>query len=118
LVGTALTSSIRSWGAATTNNPGFHGFSEILYEYTSAAAKNGSGGEGLADNSYWWNISTGIVLLFGRFLPIIGPVAIAGILAAKRHIPESSGTLKTDTFTFGFMILAVIIIVADRKSVV
>jgi len=112
LVGTALTSSIPSWGVATTNNPGFHGFSEILYEYTSAAANNGSGFEGLADNTYWWNISTGIVLLFGRFLPIIGPVAIAGILAAKRHIPESSGTLKTDTFTFGFMILAVIVIVA------
>ncbi|MDM1049756.1 potassium-transporting ATPase subunit KdpA [Sphingobacterium hotanense] len=112
LVGTALTSSFPSLGAATTNNPGFHGFSEILYEYTSAAANNGSGFEGLADNTYWWNISTGIVLLFGRFLPIIGPVAIAGILAAKRHIPESSGTLKTDTFTFGFMILAVIIIVA------
>lgn len=112
LVGTALTSSFPSLGAVTTNNPGFHGFSEILYEYTSAAANNGSGFEGLADNTYWWNISTGIVLLFGRFLPIIGPVAIAGILAAKRHIPESSGTLKTDTFTFGFMILAVIIIVA------
>jgi len=112
LVGTALASSFPALGAATTNNPGFHGFSEILYEYTSAAANNGSGFEGLADNTYWWNISTGIVLLFGRFIPIIGPVAIAGLLAAKRHIPESSGTLKTDSFTFGFMILAVIVIVA------
>lgn len=112
LVSTAMASYYPSLGAATTNNPGFHGFSEILYEYTSAAANNGSGFEGLADNNLWWNISTGIVLLFGRFIPIIGPVAIAGLLAEKRYIPESAGTLKTDTFTFGFMILAVILIVA------
>ncbi len=112
LISTAMASYYPSLGAATTNNPGFHGFSEILYEYTSAAANNGSGFEGLADNNLWWNISTGIVLLFGRFIPIIGPVAIAGLLAEKRYIPESAGTLKTDTFTFGFMILAVILIVA------
>lgn len=112
LVGTALASYYPPIGVATTSNPGFHGFSEILYEYTSAAANNGSGFEGLADNNLWWNISTGIVLLFGRFIPIIGPVAIAGLLAEKRYIPESAGTLKTDTFTFGFMILAVILIVA------
>lgn len=93
------------------NNPGFHGFSEMLYEYTSANANNGSGFEGLGDNNPWWNISTGIVLLLGRFLPIIGPVAIAGILANKKHIPESAGTLKTDTVTFGIMIFAVIFIV-------
>ncbi|MFM2306945.1 MAG: hypothetical protein RLZZ367_1614, partial [Bacteroidota bacterium] len=93
------------------NNPGFHGFSEMLYEFTSANANNGSGFEGLGDNNPFWNITTGIVLLLGRYLPIIGPVAIAGSLAQKKYIPESAGTLKTDTLTFGIMILAVIVIV-------
>lgn len=93
------------------NNPGFHGFSEMLYEFTSANANNGSGFEGLGDNNPFWNISTGIVLILGRFIPIIGPIAIAGILAGKKYIPESSGTLKTDTVTFGVMIFAVIFIV-------
>ena len=93
------------------NNPGFHGFSEMLYEFTSANANNGSGFEGLGDNNPFWNISTGIVLIFGRFIPIIGPIAIAGILAGKKYIPESAGTLKTDTLTFGVMIFAVIFIV-------
>lgn len=94
------------------NNPGFHGFSEMLYEYTSSAANNGSGFEGLGDNTPWWNISTGIVLILARYLPIIGPVAIAGILASKKFIPESAGTLKTDTGTFGVMVFAVIFILA------
>jgi K+-transporting ATPase ATPase A chain len=94
------------------NNPSFHGFSEMLYEYTSSAANNGSGFEGLGDNTPWWNISTGIVLLFGRFLPIIGPIAIAGLLASKKYIPESAGTLKTDSVTFACTTLAVIIIIA------
>ncbi len=93
------------------NNPGFHGFSEMLYEFTSANANNGSGFEGLGDNNPFWNISTGIVLILGRFIPIIGPIAIAGILARKKYIPESAGTLKTDTVTFGVMIFAVIFIV-------
>ncbi len=93
------------------NNPGFHGFSEMLYEFTSANANNGSGFEGLGDNNPFWNISTGIVLILGRFIPIIGPIAIAGILAGKKYIPESAGTLKTDTLTFGVMIFAVIFIV-------
>lgn len=92
------------------NNPGFHGFSEMLYEMTSANANNGSGFEGLSDNNPFWNISTGGILLLGRFLPIIGPVAIAGSLAAKRYTPESAGTLKIDTATFGAMIFSVIVI--------
>jgi K+-transporting ATPase ATPase A chain len=94
------------------NNPGYHGFSEILYEYTSSAANNGSGFEGLGDNTLWWNVTCGTIMLLSRFLPIIGPVAIAGILAKKKYIPESAGTLKTDSLTFGFMILFVILIVA------
>jgi K+-transporting ATPase ATPase A chain len=94
------------------NNPSYHGFSEMLYEYTSSAANNGSGFEGLGDNTPFWNISTGIVLILSRFLPIIGPLAIAGILASKKYIPESAGTLKTDTGTFGLMIFAVMFIIA------
>lgn len=112
LVGTALTAYLPEFGAKTLNNPGFHGFSEMLYEFTSSSANNGSGFEGLGDNTPWWNISTGIVLLLSRFIPIIGPVAIAGLLVQKKYIPESSGTLKTDTATFGFMTLAVILLIA------
>ncbi|MDX1907313.1 MAG: potassium-transporting ATPase subunit KdpA [Bacteroidia bacterium] len=94
------------------NNPGFHGFSEILYEYTSASANNGSGFEGLGDNNPWWNISTGLVLILSRYLPIIGPIAIAGLLASKKYIPESSGTLRIDTTTFGLLIFSVIVILS------
>lgn len=94
------------------NNPGYHGLSEILYEYTSCAANNGSGFEGLGDNTWFWNFSCGIVLILCRFIPIIGQVAIAGILAKKKYIPEGEGTLKTDTFTFGITTFVVIFIVA------
>ena len=86
LVGTALSSwaFVKDPSVGWLNNPSFHGFSEMLYEYTSSAANNGSGFEGLGDNNPFWNITTGIVMLLSRFLPIIGPVAIAGILANKK----------------------------------
>jgi K+-transporting ATPase ATPase A chain len=93
------------------NNPGYHGFSEMLYEFTSANANNGSGFEGLGDNNIFWNVSTGIVLLLSRFIPIIGPVAIIGLLANKKYIPASGGTLRTDSITFGAVTFAVIIII-------
>ena len=98
--------------AAWLNNPGNHGFSEMLYEFTSSSANNGSGFEGLGDNTLFWNIACGIVMLLSRFLPIIGTVAIAGILANKKYVPETAGTLKTDTSTFGIMVFAVIFIIA------
>ena len=94
------------------NNPGFHGLSEMLYEFTSCAANNGSGFEGLGDNTWFWNYSCSIVLILSRYLPIVGQVAIAGLLANKKYVPESAGTLKTDTVTFGVMTFAVIFIVA------
>jgi potassium-transporting ATPase potassium-binding subunit len=94
------------------NNPGYHGFSEMLYEYTSSAANNGSGFEGLGDNNIFWNVTCGFVLILGRFLPIIGPIAIAGIMAQKKYVPESAGTLKSDSYTFGLMTFAVIAIIA------
>jgi K+-transporting ATPase ATPase A chain len=116
LAGTALSSYLYAHNptayAGWLNNPGNHGFSEMLYEFTSSSANNGSGFEGLGDNTPFWNISCGIVMLLARFLPIIGPVAIAGILAKKKYIPESAGTLKTDTATFGIMVFAVIFILA------
>ncbi len=116
LAGTALSSYLYAHNpeayAGWLNNPGNHGFSEMLYEFTSSSANNGSGFEGLGDNTPFWNIACGIVMLLARFLPIIGPVAIAGILAKKKYIPESAGTLKTDTGTFGIMVFVVIFIVA------
>lgn len=121
LVGLAISSYVvvhmpgADWAvkpSAWLNNPGNHGFSEMLYEYTSAAANNGSGFEGLGDGNIFWNFTTGIVMVLGRFLPIIGPLAIAGLLANKKFIPESAGTLKSDTSTFGLMIFAVIVIIA------
>ncbi|WP_412476033.1 potassium-transporting ATPase subunit KdpA [Flavobacterium sp. TBRC 19031] len=116
LVGTAMASHLYAGNpeayAGWLANPGYHGFSEMLYEFTSSSANNGSGLEGLGDNTPFWNIATGIVMLLARYLPIIGPVAIAGILAQKQYIPESNGTLKTDTSTFGLMVFAVIFIVA------
>jgi K+-transporting ATPase ATPase A chain len=116
LAGTAIASYIYTSDpeafAGWLNNPGYHGFSEMLYEFTSSSANNGSGFEGLGDNTPFWNIACGIVMLMARYLPIIGPVAIAGSLAAKKYIPESAGTLKTDTATFGLMIFAVIALVA------
>ena len=112
LAGTALACSVPTVTAGTLSNPGFHGFSQMLYEFTSSAANNGSGFEGLGDNTPFWNIACGLVMLLGRYLPVIGPVAIAGILARKKYIPESNGTLKTDTVTFGLMVFAVIALVA------
>jgi len=114
LTGTAISTYLYATNphelAGWLNNPGYHGFSEMLYEFTSSSANNGSGFEGLGDGTGFWNISCGIVMLLSRFLPIIGPVAIAGLLAQKKFIPEGSGTLKTDTGTFGTMVFAVIVV--------
>ena len=92
-------------------NPGPHGFSEILYEFTSAAANNGSGFEGLADNNPPWNIATGIVLLLGRFPALIFPLAIAGFLSQKKRVPQTAGTLRTDNLTFAGMLLGTVLLV-------
>ncbi|MFZ1983668.1 MAG: potassium-transporting ATPase subunit KdpA [Desulfatitalea sp.] len=110
LGGTALFAAT-PWGAATVHNPGPHGFSEILYEFSSAAANNGSGFEGLGDNTIPWNVATGIVMLLARFIPIILPLAIAGSLAAKQPTPETTGTLRTDTPLFGLVILGSVVLI-------
>ncbi len=114
LVGTAVSSFAATNNPALgwLNNPSYHGFSEMLYEFTSSAANNGSGFEGLIDNTPFWNITTGIIMLLGRYIPIIGPIAIIGSLAAKKTIPFSEGTLKAESIAFGVVLLGVIIVVA------
>ncbi len=115
------------WGTKATNNPGAHGFSEVLYEFSSSSANNGSGFEGLADTwgankpsdnnsppapySPYWDIATGLVMLISRFIPIIAPVALAAGLAAKKPTPFTAGTMRTDTLTFGFVLIGTIILV-------
>ena len=116
LVGTAIACYL--WATATDpgtalawlKNPGPHGFSEMLYEFSSAAANNGSGFEGLGDNTPFWNISTGLVMLPSRYIPIIAPLALAGALAIKPAAPDTSGSLRADSATFGVTLWAVIVI--------
>ncbi|HEY2773401.1 MAG TPA: potassium-transporting ATPase subunit KdpA [Candidatus Binatia bacterium] len=91
-------------------NPGSHGFSEMLYEFSSAAANNGSGFEGLGDNTPFWNISCGIVMLLGRYIPIIAPLALAASLGAKPATPEGAGSLGADTATFGIALWSVVLV--------
>ena len=101
--------TISPWGLATLNNTGPHGFSEILYEFSSASANNGSGFEGLGDNTVAWNVATGFVMLVMRYIPIVLPLAIAGSMAAKRATAQSAGTLGVEDATFGMMLLATIV---------
>ncbi|NTV07247.1 MAG: potassium-transporting ATPase subunit A [Chlorobium limicola] len=110
LVGTALFAST-PWGSGTVLNKGAHGFSEILYEFSSAAANNGSGFEGLGDNTVPWNVATGLVMLAGRYIPIVLPLAIAGSMAAKKPVPETTGTLRIDTPLFAFVILGSVLLI-------
>ena len=115
------------WGLKATNNPGAHGFSEILYEFSSASANNGSGFEGLGDTwgfnnpedninppapySPYWDIATGLVMLISRFVPIIAPLALAGYMSKKKPTPFTAGTLRTDTLTFAFVLLGTVLLV-------
>jgi len=111
------------WGRGATNNPGAHGFSEILYEFSSSSANNGSGFEGLQDTygfynnptpapySPHWDIAAGLVMLIGRYIPIIAPIALAASLAAKKTTPFTAGTMRTDNVTFGFVLLGTVLLV-------
>jgi K+-transporting ATPase ATPase A chain len=114
------------WGLKAMNNPGAHGFSEVLYEFSTASANNGSefGGLITAWGSYdpkspnppvpqnpAWDITTALVMLFGRFLPVIAPMAMAASLAVKKPTPFTVGTMRTDTFTFGCLLLGTIILI-------
>jgi K+-transporting ATPase ATPase A chain len=110
LGGTALFAAT-AWGTGTLNNIGPHGFSEMLYEFSSSAANNGSGFEGLGDNTVPWNVATGIVMLLARFIPIILPLAVVGSLMVKRRSAESVGTLGVEDGTFAVMLLTTILVI-------
>ena len=99
-------------GLAQTSNPGFHGLSQILYDYSSAYANNGSGLEGLGDDTPWWNLSCALALILGRFIPILAPLAIAAAMAGKRVAPTTSGSLNVATPTFAVLTLGVILMFA------
>lgn len=99
-------------GQAGITNEGFHGLSQVLYEYASSAANNGSGFEGLADNSYFWNITTGLAMFFGRYIAIVAQLAIAGSMLAKRRVNETVGTLRTDNVIFIAILVVVVYIFA------
>ncbi|MGD0139783.1 MAG: potassium-transporting ATPase subunit KdpA [Tepidisphaeraceae bacterium] len=111
------------WGNKATSNPGPHGFSQMLYQFSSASANNGSAFDGLgvtyglnnntspSPEAVPWDIATGLVMLFSRYLPIIAPIAMAGYLGMKKSAPFGLGTLRDDTFTFGVLLLGTILIV-------
>ena len=99
-------------GQAGITNPGFHGLSQVLYEYASSAANNGSGFEGLADNTYFWNLTTGLAMFFGRYLSIVIQLAIVGSLMKKNYVNESAGTLQTNTVSFAVILVFVVYIFA------
>ncbi|WP_442905330.1 potassium-transporting ATPase subunit KdpA [Jeotgalibacillus sp. ET6] len=98
-------------GTAAISNSGFHGVSQVVYEYTSSAANNGSGFEGLGDATPYWNITTGIVMYLGRFFGLVTMLAVAGSLASKKLVPETVGTFRTDTPLFGVILVGTFFIV-------
>ncbi|UPW81953.1 potassium-transporting ATPase subunit KdpA [Lysinibacillus sp. Ag94] len=98
-------------GVAAITNPGAHGLSQVLYEFASASANNGSGFEGLADNSTFWNVTTGLAMFFGRYLTIIIQLAIASLLAKKMIHSDSIGTLRTDNTIFTFLLVAIVLMI-------
>ncbi|OOM80537.1 potassium-transporting ATPase subunit KdpA [Clostridium sp. BL-8] len=98
-------------GFAGISNPGFHGLSQIVYQFASSAANNGSGFEGLGDNTMFWNTTAGIVMFYGRYLSIIILLSVAGSLAAKRSIPATAGTFRTDNTMFAVTLMAIVLII-------
>lgn len=98
-------------GLEGITNGGFHGLSQILYEFSSASANNGSGFEGLADNTLFWNMTTGVAMFYGRYLAIVIQLAVVGSLANKKPVNTSAGTLKTDNFTFTILLVAIVLII-------
>ncbi len=110
-LGLTAVASVVEPGLAGLGNPGPHGYSEILYAYTSAAATNGSAFAGLSTNSPFYNLTLAFAMFAGRFLVIVPVLAVAGSLAAQRIVPSSAGTLPTDRALFACFLLGVIVIV-------
>jgi potassium-transporting ATPase potassium-binding subunit len=112
-----------NWGIKAENNPAAHGLSEIVYQFSSSSANNGSAFDGLgvtyglnnnpspAPEAVPWDIAGGLVIMFGRYLPIIAPIAMAAFLGMKKSTPFGLGTLRDDTFTFGCLLFGTIVIV-------
>ncbi|PKR90441.1 potassium-transporting ATPase subunit KdpA [Pleomorphomonas diazotrophica] len=111
MLGFAAVAVVLPTGVSSIANAGPHGFSEILYAYTSAAANNGSAFGGLSGNTPWYNVTLGIAMLMGRFLVIVPALAIAGSVAAKKTVPVSAGTFPTDGPLFVGLLTGVIVIV-------
>jgi K+-transporting ATPase ATPase A chain len=112
-----------NWGIKAENNPAAHGLSEIVYQFSSSSANNGSAFDGLgvsyglnnnpspSPEAVPWDIGGGLVIMFGRFLPIVAPIAMAAFLGMKKKTPFGLGTLRDDTFTFGCLLFGTIVIV-------
>ena len=92
------------------SNPAFHGISQVFYEYVSAYANNGSGFEGLGDNTLWWNLSASVALLAGRYSVLIIPVLIAVSLATKPQAAQSKGSLQIESPTFALILIGIVLI--------
>ncbi|WP_454054633.1 potassium-transporting ATPase subunit KdpA [Clostridium sp. Marseille-Q7071] len=110
LMPSAIALSVQS-GLEGITNHGFHGLTQVLYQYTSSAANNGSGFEGLMDNTIFWNSTTGIVMLLGRYMPMILLLAVAGSFTAKKALPENNVFFRTDNGMFVVIIVAVVVII-------
>jgi len=112
-----------TWGMKATSNPGPHSLTQIVYQFSSASANNGSAFDGLgvtygfydnpnpAPEAKQWDIATGLVMLFARFFPIVAPIALAAGLGAKKTAPFSAGTLRDDSSTFGFLLFGTVVII-------
>ncbi|MBP1907147.1 K+-transporting ATPase ATPase A chain [Paenibacillus turicensis] len=102
---------ITELGKGAISNPGFHGITQVLYEFTSSAANNGSGFEGLRDNTTFWNMTTGLVMLLGRYISIIALLGVAGSLTTKQWVPETIGTFHTDTRLFTGILIGIVLVI-------
>jgi potassium-transporting ATPase potassium-binding subunit len=111
ILGFAAWATVSSWGTAGLNNTGPHGLSEILYAYSSAAGNNGSAFAGLSANTPWMNTTLGIAMLCGRFLFIVPVMALAGSMARKKLVPESTGSFPVSSLTFVILLIGTVIIV-------
>ncbi|QKS46597.1 potassium-transporting ATPase subunit KdpA [Paenibacillus cellulosilyticus] len=111
ILGPTAIAFLTDLGSGAISNAGFHGISQVLYEYTSSAANNGSGFEGLADNTSFWNITTGLVMLLGRYVSMIAMLAVAGSFVRKQWVPETIGTLKTDNRWFVGILVGTVLII-------
>ena len=98
-------------GSSAITNGGFHGVSQVLYEYTSSAANNGSGFEGLGDGTTFWNITTGIVMFLGRYISMALMVVVGYSMYKKQSVPITSSTFKTDNLVFSFILFFIILII-------